>query len=120
MDEVIGRIAKYSNDRGMDYAEVAVTVDARASGIDLCCAGEGWQGQGGREDASAVGYDLWKKGAVAGIEHALRVAGRAHCHVRISGMSSDTNPACVAAAAVDAVWRALGYVPTQAERDRVT
>jgi hypothetical protein len=66
------------------------------------CHGDGWTAQGNIEEVSACGYDDWKRGAIAGVEFAFRQLGERPCLVtvtKIEGVSSDTNPAAVGAAA---------------------
>jgi hypothetical protein len=78
--------------------------------------------QGDIEDVPAVGYEDWKQGAVVGVRYALQVVGHSDCHVtitRILGMTTETNPTVVGAAAVDAVWKALDYSPSLMEVHQV-
>lgn len=52
----------------------------------------------------------------------MEVAARSDCGVtivRILGMTTDTNPTIVAAAAADATWNALGFAPRASVRQRV-
>ncbi len=82
--------------------------------VEVACNGGGWSGQGVIEEVSADGHDAWKAGAYAGVLFALRCAGL-HEHgvriIRIVGMTTDTNPTIVAAAAARAVWQAAGFTP---------
>lgn len=62
----------------------------------------------------AEGFDDWKQGAVAGVAHALALAGDPSISVTITsiqGMFSDTSPIIVGAAAIDAIWKALRIKP---------
>lgn len=99
---------------GLGYAaRVVVEVEPGADGIVVACSGPGWARQGAIEQASADGYADWKAGAVAGVAFALRIMG-VDCGVRvvlIEGMTTDTNPTIVAAAAARAVWQAIGFTP---------
>lgn len=113
MREVEGRFARQKD--GAGYAArvlIALQTDSKVPGITFCCAGEGWFAQGYLEDATADGYNDWKAGAKAGIEFALQVVQVSDVRVvvkRITGMTTDTNPTIVAAAAAKAVWSALDF-----------
>lgn len=80
------------------------------------CRGTGWGGsQGDLDDVSATGYEDWKVGACQGASFALGVASCVDVGVtivRILGSIVDTNPVVVAAAAADAVWKALSFEPS--------
>lgn len=89
---------------------------ARSTEIRCDCHGAGFVGQGYLEDVPARGYELWKAGARAGVEHALAVAAVSPARVtikRISGLTTDTNPTVVGAAAALALWRAVGFSPSR-------
>ncbi len=78
--------------------------------------------QGYIEDAPANGYDDWKQGAALGAEYALEVAGEKARSVvvsRIQGLTTDTNPTVVGAAAALGVWEALGYQPTPEQTQQI-
>src|SRR5579863_8866347 len=112
---VEGRFLRQTGGRGF-AARVTVdfTTNASSPTIRVDLSGEGWTRQGDLEDASSQGYGDWALGAEYGVAYALRVAGRTDCSVivsRITGASTDTNPTVVAAAAADAVWKALQYTP---------
>lgn len=83
--------------------------------IELACTGPGgWHGQGSLEEVAANGHLSWQAGARLGAAFALRIAGLTDARVRITkivGMTTDTNPTIVAAAAARAVWAAAGFVP---------
>jgi len=84
--------------------------------ITVATDGSGWIAQGYIEEAGKNGYLSWKAGAVAGVEFALQVCGNPRYAVairKIEGMQTDTNPTVVAAAAADAVWKALGFQPPE-------
>jgi hypothetical protein len=70
--------------------------------------------QGDIEEATPEGYSDWKQGAEAGARFALRIAKSGNwsvCITRIVGMTTDTNPTIVGAATMQAVWKAIGFVP---------
>src|SRR5262249_48601975 len=97
-------------------ARVTLSLESPSSqpGIQFRCSGGGWIAQGYLEEVPAVGYDDWKAGAKAGIEHALAVAHPAATRVevtRIVGMLTDTNPSVVGAAAALATWKGLAFEP---------
>lgn len=109
-------VAKFARQKnGLPYlAEVALGVspDAQLWHIEFRCMGGGFTSQGAIEEASAVGYTAWKAGAAAGARFACTTAGLPRAHVivsRVSGLSTDTNPSIVAAAAALAVWNAVGF-----------
>jgi hypothetical protein len=115
MTPVEGVFARYHNRRPF-AARVTVSVESPSSqpGILFRCSGDGWIGQGYLEEVPAVGYDDWKAGAKAGIEHALAVAQAVAARVeviKILGMMTDTNPSVVGAAAALATWKALAFEP---------
>ena len=106
--------------RGGYAARVSLVIETYSPNpqIEFNCTGEGWTAQGNIEEVPAEGYDDWKGGAVAGIRHAMRQAGRTDCSVsvtRILGMATDTNPSIVAAAAAFAVWDAIEYQPSASQ-----
>lgn len=112
---VVGTYRRVHN--GLSFlAQVTVELDPKAvePTIRLDCHGEGWVAQGYEEIVPRVGYDDWKRGAIAGVYFALKCAGQSHLGVTItsiSGMTTDTNPTVLAAAAADAVWKALAFTP---------
>lgn len=100
---------------GLGYAgQVTLVLDPRPArpGVEVACHGAGYSSQGTAEEATADGYTAWKAGARAGAAYALRCAGL-HDHgvriTRIVGMTTDTNPTIIAAAAARAVWRAARF-----------
>jgi len=98
-------------------AEVDLSVESSRDKphVEFACSGKGFTSQGYFEDASAVGYDDWKNGARVGVSFALHIAGQPAAAVvvnRITGLGADTNPTSVAVAAAQAVWSALGFVPS--------
>ena len=106
------------------FACVALEVDyaTATSSIDLECSGEGWIEQGYLEEVSADGYDDWKAGARVGIEFALKFARLTQARVvvrKITGLTTDTNPTIVGAAAAIATWNAIGYTPAQEVLERL-
>jgi hypothetical protein len=100
------------------FAEVALEIDRRPGNAEVSfrCGGTGFIGQGLLEEVPPSGYDDWKAGARAGVELALAVAEVSGAHVRIdhiAGLTTDTNPTLVGVAAALAVWRALGFSPSE-------
>jgi hypothetical protein len=90
--------------------------------VEVNCSGDGWIAQGYFEEATALGYEDWKQGAMVGVEYALRQANCLDCTVvvtKIVGMFTDTNPSIVAVAAAMAVWQALNYKPTEPEEKKL-
>jgi hypothetical protein len=83
--------------------------------LELACTGPGvWRGQGSLDDVGPHDHLAWQAGARLGAAFALRIAGLAGAGVRIIkivGMTTDTNPTIVAAAAARAVWAAAGFTP---------
>lgn len=70
--------------------------------------------QGMIESAYSPGYDDWIRGAVLGVEFALSQINNAAYAVTITeilGLTSDTNPTIVAAAAALGVWEAADFDP---------
>ena len=121
MVESEGKFARVSS--GLPhFAQVWIRVEEGSGNISVRCSGAGFTSQGSFEDAPAVGYDHWKAGAAAGVRYALGHAGRGDIDVtiaRIAGLSTDTNPTIVGAAAALATWNALGFVPVPSEWARV-
>jgi hypothetical protein len=107
--------------QGLPYAArvtVRVSEDPTGPAIVLQCSSQPPFPRSDQEDTPAAGYDDWKEGAVVGARYALEVAGRTGCRVliaRIMGMTTDTNPTVVGAAAMDAVWQAIGHTPSAAQ-----
>lgn len=105
--------------RGLSHVAV-VTLQlaeaSEASGVTIrCTALPTVASQGYIEDVPANGYDDWKQGAALGAKYALAVAGEKARSVivsRIQGLTTDTNPTVVRAAAALGVWEAVGYQPT--------
>ncbi|WP_431113134.1 hypothetical protein [Variovorax paradoxus] len=91
------------------FAEVVLQVarvDSDNLVIRVACDGAGWTAQGHLEEASSNGYEDWKDGARVGIRFACALVGLPNAAVvvaRITGMTSDTNPTVVAAAAALAI-----------------
>ncbi len=112
-----GKFARHRGAGGGRYAAVELHVhEGSTSTIDFACSGAGFRSQGSIEEAPAVGYDDWKRGAENGVRYAFRVLGAEPRHVtvtKIEGMSSDTSPAAVGAAAVMAVFDALAIEPPE-------
>lgn len=111
-----GRFAQVKNHKPA-AAVVEVELNSTAEGpfVVVQTDGEGWTAQGDIESVPRIGYDDWKAGAVAGVQYALRVCGNPAYAVvirSICGMQTDTNPTVVAAAAINAVWKALAFQPS--------
>jgi hypothetical protein len=116
MASAVGKFARWMGERGF-FAEVAVEVESPSvtPGIELRLSESGWILQVYIEDIPVTGDRVWNEGARIGAEYALTVANTQSARVvitRISGMTADTNPAVVAAAAAMAVWTALKFSPT--------
>ncbi|WP_437975735.1 hypothetical protein WMF11_49290 [Sorangium sp. So ce295] len=112
MDKVgVARFARYKE--WPAFAQVSLTVHdvpTEIAGVSFSCGGSGFTAQGHVEGAPAAGYDDWKRGAAAGVRFAFRLLGSAPRPVtvtRIEGLSTDTSPAAVGAAAALAVFNAL-------------
>ena len=112
-----GKFTHYKNSKS--YAatvELELSPSSNGTSITVQTDGQGFTRQGYIEEASRNGYPHWKKGAVAGVEYALRVCGNPQYVVvitRIRGAHTDTNPTIVAAAAMNAVWKALSFQPPE-------
>ena len=123
MNKGEGKFARYK--RGASHlAYVILEIDSgvAATTIDFECFGEGFVGQGYVEEVPAVGYDDWKAGAKVGIEFALKTARLTTSRVvvkQISGLTADTNPTSVGAAASIATWNAIGYTPEPEVMERI-
>jgi hypothetical protein len=121
MREATARFARQTKSGGF-FAEVSVEVEPAAQpSVTIKTEGEGFRRQGTLESVPAEGYEDWRAGAVIGARFALRVAEVAAVVLitRISGLSTDTNPSIVAAAAALAVWKALGVQPQPEAREQV-
>lgn len=109
------RFARQLNGRGCFGAvEVEIQPNSGPMSIAVQTHGEGFHSQGYIEDVPEQGYESWKQGAVLGVAFALWTMGYRSCAVRVTkieGLTSDTNPTIIAAAAMDAVWKALAFTP---------
>jgi hypothetical protein len=96
-------------------AEVALEVAPATAApvVQIACGGSGFEAQGYLELVGPAGYDDWKQAAVAGVRLALAAAAAARDVriTRIAGLSTDTTPAAVGAAAALALFDALGAPP---------
>lgn len=97
-------------------AEVALEVELAGEPRATRCAsaGSGFVGQGHLEEVPSEGYDHWKAGGRAGVDFAVSVAALSEARVtivRIAGLTTDTNPTVVGAAAALALWQAIGFSP---------
>jgi hypothetical protein len=123
MEIACAKFARLRGGKGL-FAEVAVEVESpsQSPGIEFRCCGRGFFRQGYVEDVTAIGYDDWKGGARSGATFALAVAKAQSARVvvtRISGLTTDTNPSVVGAAAALAVWRALAFEPSASVTEKV-
>ena len=96
--------------------EVALEVDLTSEpDVPRCaCTGSGFVAQGHLEEAPSEGYEDWKAGGRAGVDFAVSVAALPTARVtivRIAGLTTDTNPTVVGAAAAFALWQAVGFSP---------
>lgn len=104
--------------RGITYwAEVALEVELAGEHQVTCCAcaGGGFVAQGQLEEVPGEGYEDWKAGGRAGVGFAVSVAALPPARVtivRIAGLSTDTNPTVMGAAAALARWQAVGFSPS--------
>ena len=106
------------------FAEVALEVDLTGElAVTRCeCAGGGFAAQGQLETVTPEGYDDWKAGARAGVDFAASIAALPPARVtivRIAGLTTDTNPTVVGAAAACALWQAVGFSPPAHVIDRL-
>ena len=113
MNAATARFARYKN-KLPHCAVVSLTVENAVGipSIDMACAGQGFASQGYIEEVPAHGYDDWQEGARAGVLYALSVAETEGAHVfvtKIEGLTTDTNPTIVGAAAALATWAALKF-----------
>src|SRR5689334_22662504 len=111
-----GKFTRYKNSKSY-AATVELELGPSPDGtfITVQTNGQGFTSQGYIEEVPRNGYTHWKNGAIAGVEYALRVCGNPQYAVvitRIRGAHTDTNPTIVAAAAIDAVWKALAFQPS--------
>ena len=106
---------KFLGQSGMARVGIGIDLTASKPTIAVACQGPTPTfSQGEFITVPAEGFDDWKQGAVAGVAHALALAGDPSILVTITsiqGMFSDTNPTIVGAAAIDAIWKALRIKP---------
>jgi hypothetical protein len=95
-----------------EWNELEITTD---------CHGRTSRSQGHIEEVPATGYDDWKQGAINGVKFALEVINKRNAKVvitHIEGLTTDTNPTIVAAAAARAIWNAFEIsIPEHTERN---
>jgi hypothetical protein len=112
----VGRFAKVKNGLSHDaVVEVEIETPSSTTYISLNCKGQGYAGQGYIEVVPKIGYESWKMGAIVGINFAIRICNPPPCKInvtKIEGLTTDTNPTVVAAAAMDALWKAFKFEPT--------
>ncbi len=122
--EAVGKYARQHRGVG-HFARVTVQLEENVSEPIItvqCGAVPQVTSQGVVEDVPAEGYSGWKQGAVIGATYALEVAGLETVAVivsRIQGLTTETNPTVVGAAAAIGVWQALGYSPTPEQIQRI-
>jgi hypothetical protein len=113
-----GRFARQLNGRGcFGIVEVEIETNSPITSISVQTHGEGFTSQGSIESVPKRGYESWQQGAVLGVAFALWTAGHRDCRVVITeilGLTSDSNPTIIAAAAMTAVWDALAFTPEPA------
>jgi hypothetical protein len=117
-----GRFARIRNK--LPYvATVDIEVDESTpeTSVQVACHGRGFVGHGYIEDVPAHGYEVWKKGAIVGVEYALKQSGKSGRVVitRIQGTTTETNPTIVGAAAIDALWKAFAFEPSDELRTHI-
>ena len=94
------------------FALVKLEAESEWNTLDITtdCHGNGFTAQGYIEEVPANGYDDWKQGAINGVKFALEAINKQNTKViitHIEGLTTDTNPTIVAAAAARALWNAL-------------
>jgi len=99
--------------KGGYLAFVKLEVESEWNGLDIItdCRGKGFTSQGYIEEVPANGYDGWKQGAVNGVKFALEAINKQNAKAvitHIEGLTTDTNPTIVSAAAARALWNAFG------------
>jgi hypothetical protein len=105
-----GKFHKYYKLPYYALIRLEVETDCDETRITTDCHGQGFYSQGYIEEVPADGYDSWKDEAISGVVFALEVADVQKAEVTIThieGLSTDTNPTIVAAAAARALWNAL-------------
>lgn len=108
-----GRFLRQQSSRGfVGRVTVSVSTSERPPVVSVDLEGEQW----------TPPPKEWKAAAEYGVSFALRVLRRNDCTVRILkilGTDADTNSTTIAAAAADAVWKALGEEPSPAIRSGI-
>jgi len=120
-DKFIGTWRRVINGKS-SFGRVTLQVEeSQTSGVRFACDGEGYISQGYLEEAPPAGYDDWKVGAAVGALFALHGLNHKASLVitKVEGLTSDTNPSFLAAAAAEAVWKALGGPVDNADRSVV-
>jgi hypothetical protein len=122
MNKGEGKFLRQTNKAGY-IAFVKLEVESEWNGLEIItdCHGKGFTSQGYIEEVPANGYDDWKRGAVNGVKFALEAINKHNTKVvitHIEGLTTDTNPTIVSAAAARALWNALGIsVPEKTEKN---
>ncbi len=106
-----GTFAKYGKG-GYARVLIEIVLGGEVLSVEIMLNDDEWNNQLRTGD-----FDYWLEGAVYGVQFALRVAGVTAASVeikRIVGLMVDTIPTNIAAAAADAVWKAINFdVPKQ-------
>ena len=94
-----------------------IDLSANTLSVEIALNDDKWNDQ-----LRAHNYADWLAGAMYGAKFALRLAGvSAAVKIRrIVGTNVDTNPANIAAATADAVWKAVGFEIPQAIMKRIS
>lgn len=117
-----GRFVRQTKRAGyFAHIEMILYASVENTSIAFDCQGRGFYSQGYVEEVTAEGYDDWKRGAIAGIEYALKKCGKSFCITitKIEGLTSDTNATIVGAAAIEAIWKAASFQPSEEEKRRL-
>ena len=105
------------------FALVKLEVEREWNNLEITtdCHGSTSTSQGHIEEVPANGYDDWKQGAVNGVKFALEAINKQNAKVvitHIEGLTTDTNPTIVAAAAARAIWNAFEIrIPENTEKN---
>ena len=120
MSQIKGKFGRQY--RGIGY-NALVTMEV-AEDTQSCCDevrfAENWHGC--PEHWIGNGDPQWRQGAVIGVQYALRLAGQVGRCITVISVEGDytvTNPTIVGAAAIDGVWRSIGFTPLPDEVERI-
>lgn len=112
--ESTGIYAKYGKEKFGGYARVLLEIElgGEHSSVEVVLNDDEWNNQ-----LRGSNYSDWLEGAIYGVEFALLLAGICGASVEIkmiAGLDTDSSPTNIAAAAADAVWKAVGFhVPNE-------